>query len=225
MNIGYNIKKNIPRPDSNLLEQFKDIPVPNIDDAMNRTAAISSSIPSINHRRLIGTAYTLRVPAGDNLLFYYAIDNAKPGDVIVVDGNGYDERALCGEIMATYAKKRGLAGFVVYGAIRDKMELEQMDFPVFAKSCSPNGPYKNGPGEINVPVNIGGRIIEPGDILIGDDNGLVSFKQEDAEEILKKTHSIMKKEETMMRLIEEEGRMDLEWMYQKLEQDACEIKE
>ena len=223
MNIGYCIKNDFPRPSAELLAKFDGIPIPNIGDAMNRTAAISAQITPVNNVRLTGTAYTVRVPAGDNLLFYYAIDNAKPGDVIVVDGGGFEERALCGEIMATYAAKRGIAGFVINGPIRDKVELSGMDFPVFAKAACPNGPYKNGPGEINVPVNIGGRIVCPGDILVGDGNGLVVIRPEDAEKVLASAHAVMKKEAGMMQEIEEQGKMSLGWMYEKITNDQCSI--
>jgi len=223
MNIGYVINEHVKRPSPELLSKFAAIPVPNIGDSMNRTAAIGSELSSVNGVRMMGCAYTVRVPAGDNLLFYYAIDQAKEGDVIVVDGGGFENRALCGEIMASYAAKRKLAGFVIYGAIRDRVELSQMSFPVFAKSSCPNGPYKNGPGEINVPVNIDGRIINPGDILIGDGNGLVSFAPEDAEEIYKKACAVMEKESHMMREIEEKGVLDLQWMYDKLRGDRCSI--
>lgn len=223
MNIGYCIKNDFPRPSAELLAKFDGIPIPNIGDAMNRTAAISAQITPVNNVRLTGTAYTVRVPAGDNLLFYYAIDNAKPGDVIVVDGGGFEERALCGEIMATYAAKRGIAGFVINGAIRDKVELSGMNFPVFAKAACPNGPYKNGPGEINVPVNIGGRIVCPGDILVGDGNGLVVVRPEDAEKVLASAHAVMKKEAGMMKEIEEQGKMSLGWMYEKITNDQCSI--
>lgn len=223
MNVGYQIRTHFPRRDRGILEQFADIPIPNIGDCMSRTAAISARIRPYNTARLMGTAYTVRVPAGDNLLFYYAIDNAKPGDVIVVDGGGFIERALCGEIMATFAQKKGLAGFVIHGAIRDGVEIGQMDFPVFAMASCPNGPYKNGPGEVNVPVNVGGRIICPGDFLIGDGDGLVAFHPEDAEDLLEKAHAVMQKEAHMMNMIESEGRMDLQWMYDKLTRDRVEI--
>ncbi len=224
MNIGYNIIKNFKRPDRELIDCFNNIPVPNIGDAMNRTAAISSSIRPFNHKRLQGTAYTVRVQAGDNLLIYYAIDNAKPGDVIVIDGNGFADRALLGGIMSTYAAKRGIAGIVVDGAIRDPQDLAQLDINVFAKAISPNGPYKNGPGEINVPVNIGGHIVNPGDILIGDHDGLVVIHPNEAKEISEKAQQVIQKEEKMMDLIHKECKMDLTWMYTKLENDGCEFK-
>ena len=224
MNVGYNIIKDFKRPDKDLIDSFKDIPVPNIGDAMNRTAAISSCIRPFNKNRIMGCAYTVRAQAGDNLLIYYAIDNAKPGDVIVVDGNGFEDRALLGGIMSSYAAKRGIAGIVVDGAIRDPLDLEKLDINVFARSISPNGPYKNGPGEINVPVNIGGRIINPGDIIIGDYDGLVVINPIVALEVLEKSKQVVAKEAKMMKLIEEEGKMDLAWMYKKLENNGCEFK-
>lgn len=223
MNIGYKIVENFERPPEELVEQFRNLPVPNIGDSMNRTAAISSVIQPMNNGKLLGTAYTVRVPAGDNLLFYYAIDRAKPGDVIVVDGGGFKERALCGEIMVTLAIKRKLAGFVVDGAIRDRAELSELEFPVFARSSNPNGPYKNGPGEVNVPVTIGGKVVYPGDILVGDRNGLVVVRPEDAKEVLANAHDIMIKEKEMMEQIEKYGHLDLDWMYKKLEKDHCTI--
>lgn len=223
VNIGYRIVKEFHRPPQSLIQGFAKIPVPNIGDSMNRTAAVSSALRPYNQARLLGPAYTVRVPAGDNLLFYYAIDQAMPGDIIVVDGGGFKERALCGEIMVDLAIARGLGGFVVDGAIRDAMELAGKDFPVFARCASPNGPYKNGPGEVNVPVNIGGRVIEPGDILIGDGNGLVAVKPDEAEEVLEKARAVIEKESRMMESIHEKKCLDLAWMYEKIEKDQCSV--
>lgn len=225
MNIGYRIIKDFERADKNLIEKFRNIAIPNLGDCMNRTSAVASYIQAFNKARVLGSAYTVRVPAGDNLMFYYAIEEAQPGDVIVVDGGGFTERALCGEIMAAYAKKKGLAGFVIDGAVRDKIELAEMDFPVFAKSCSPNGPYKNGPGEVNVPVTIGGRVIQPGDIIVGDENGLVVFHPREAAELLDKVQRVIDKEAAMMRSISEDGCLDLRWVYEKIKQDACTIED
>ncbi len=224
MNIGYRIIKDFKRPENGLIQAFAGVPVPNIGDSMNRTGAISSAIKPLNGKRLLGTAYTVRVPAGDNLLFYYAIDQAHPGDIIVVDGGGFAERALCGEIMAEFAIARGLGGFVVDGAVRDAEELSAKDFPVFTRCISPNGPYKNGPGEINVPVVIGGRVICPGDILVGDRDGLVCIRPDEAEEVILKAKKVMEKEQGMMDSIHSKGRLDLGWMYQKIENDACTIE-
>lgn len=222
-NIGYRIIKDINRPDPQLIQQFKEVPIANIDDCMSRTAALPSRIHALNDKQLIGSAYTVNCPAGDNLLFYYAIDNAKPGDVIVVANNGYTERALCGEIMATLAMKRGIAGFIIDGAIRDKAALEKMDFPVFAVASNINGPYKNGPGEINVPVSIGAKVVNPGDILVGDPDGVVVISPDIADEVYQKSLAVIKKEAAMMKSIEENNALDLSWMYEKIAKDQCEI--
>lgn len=223
MSIGYRIRTNFTRPSSDLIQAFSEIPVPNIGDSMNRMASVNSSLQALNQTRLIGPAYTVKAPAGDNLLFYYAIANALPGDIIVVDGGGYTERALCGEIMVTWAMKRKLGGFVVDAAIRDKVELEKLPFPVFAKSSNPNGPYKNGPGEINTPVNIGGVVVSPGDIIVGDRDGLVVIPQKDAPKILLQAQAVQRKEKQMMDDILTKGNPDISWLFEKLEKSSCEF--
>lgn len=224
-NVGLKIIKNFKRPEKSLIEKFRNIQVSILDDCMNRTAAISSQIKPFNNVKLLGTAYTVRLQAGDNLLFYYAIDQAKPGDVIVIDGGGFTERALCGEIMTEYAKERGLAGFIIDGAIRDKEDLSKSNFPVYARAVTPNGPYKNGPGEINVPINIGGKVICPGDIIVGDENGVIAINPKDAEIILEKSKAIIEKENNLLLNIKENKKMNLEWVYKKLEENQCEFIE
>lgn len=224
-NVGFRVIKNFKRIEKDILNKVKKIPVSIIGDASNRTASISSEIKSINNKKILGTAYTVRTQAGDNLLFYYAIDQAKEGDVIVVDGSGYKERALCGDIMAKYAQARKLAGFIIYGGIRDKKELEEIDFPIYACATTPNGPYKNGPGEINIPVNIGGRVVKPGDIIYGDETGIVIINPEDIETVLKKSEEIVINENKMLEDIKTKKRLDLTWMYKKLEENNCEFIE
>lgn len=184
-NVGFRQYNNIKRADPSLVELFRDIPVPNIDDNMNRMFSLRGLKP-YNRTPLLGTAFTVRVAAGNNLMFNRAIDLAQPGDVIVVDGGGYTERALCGEIMVSYAKQRGLAGFVVNGCIRDVEAISKIDFPVYALGLNPNGPMKNGPGEINTPVVCGGMSILPGDILAGDADGIVVIRPEDAVQVAEK---------------------------------------
>lgn len=125
--------------------------------------------------------------------------------------------------MASYAKKRGIAGFVIDGAIRDKKRLSEMDFPVYAVSSTCNGPYKNGPGCVNVPVSIGSQVVFPGDIIIGDDTGIIALGPDDAEELYEKALKVVKKEADMMKSIEEKGTLDLNWMYRKLEEDHCQF--
>ena len=150
---------------------------------------------------MAGTALTVRVVAGDNLFVHKALDLVRPGDVVVVDGDGEENRALVGEILMTIAQVRGAAGFVVNGAIRDAGALARSAFPCFARSAIHRGPYKNGPGEINVPVSVGGFVIAPGDIVVGDEDGVVAFPQSVAAALLGAVQAQEKKEEEILRSI------------------------
>lgn len=220
---GYRIYENMVRPSAETLKLFDGIPVPNLDDCMSRMAAIGGGVRSLNSKRMVGPAYTIDCPEGDNLLFYYAIAHAQPGDIIVVANHGFSGRALCGEIMATWAEARKLGGFVIDGAVRDYEELTKMDFPVFAGHTIPNGPYKNGCGEINVPVAVGGRLVNPGDILVGDGDGLIVIRPEDAEWVAQQAHGVMAKEAKMMEDIRTTGNLNIDWVYKKLEADGCQF--
>jgi len=178
--VGFRIFTHVDRPDPALVERFRGIPSSNINDMMNRLYNTDGTIRSINHRPLLGTAITVRAPLGDNMMFHRAMDLAQPGDVLVVDGGGCIERSLAGEIMFTYAQKKGLAGIVVNGAVRDLDGIMKLDIPIYAKAITPQGPYKNGPGEINVPVCCGGLVVMPGDIIVGDMDGIVAIRKDDA---------------------------------------------
>lgn len=196
MAVNCRIRRNFPRPDPALVEAFRGLPVANIDDCMNRMAAVDARLEPMNRAPLLGVAFTVKCPAGDNLMFHKALDLAQPGDVLVIAAGGSMSRALCGEIMATYAKSRGLAGFIIDGCVRDRDELARFtDFPVYARGVVPNGPYKNGPGEINFPVSVGGQVICPGDILVGDGDSILVIKPEDAERLAKEAAAVHTKEE------------------------------
>lgn len=226
MSVGCTIIKDFERPAAETVALFEGMQAANIDDNMSRIAAVDNAIKPVGKGQLLGTAFTIRVPHGDNLMFHAAMDLAKPGDVIVIDAGGFTDRAIFGELMATYCKTRGIKGIVCDGAIRDKSGLAEMeDFPVYAKAASPNGPYKNGPGEINVPVVIGGKVVHPGDIILGDDDGLVVIDPAIAEEIAEATHAVERKEAEIMRLILEEGTYIRPWVDEKLKEIGCTFVE
>lgn len=222
-NIGCKIIRDFKRPSSELINGFKDIPVANIDDCMNRTAAVDQSIKPYNKSNVLGPAFTIKVPEGDNLMFHVAMDLAKPGDVIVIDAGGSLSRSILGELMITYCQSRKLGGVIVDGCIRDVDAISELDFPVYAKGVTPNGPYKNGPGEINTLVVIGGRPVCPGDIIVGDQDGIVIIKPEDAEELLIKAKEICEKEKKIIETIENEGTFIRPWVDEKLKELNCEI--
>lgn len=182
---GRRIFTDFKRPDRELVERFRGIPASNLNDMMNRMFNMYGDLRCyLKNCSMVGTAFTIHAPEGDNLLLQYAMDLAQPGDVIVLDGGGSMSRALCGEIMFNYCKSKGIAGFVLDGCIRDADALDSIGFPVYAKGVTPQGPWKYGPGEINVPIACCGQVVFPGDIIVGDPDGVVVIRPEMAEEVL-----------------------------------------
>lgn len=167
-----------------VIEAFRNAATAIISDNLGRLPGAVGLRPFHKGGTMAGTALTVRTAPGDNLAIHQALELVRPGDVIVVDGGGDVSRALVGDIMTTIARYKKAAGYVIDGAIRDAGTIAQSDFPCFAKAAIHKGPYKNGPGEINVAVNIGGLIIEPGDIVVGDEDGVVAFPQAIAGELL-----------------------------------------
>ena len=193
-NVGFRVYKKINRPNKALLDQFKDLPVANIADEMNRLGCMDARIRPLNSSPLVGPALTVKARAGDNLMLHRALDMAEPGDVIVVEDQGDLTHALIGELMMLWAERRGIAGVVVDGAMRDIDVLRGLKIAAYAAGIQPKGPYKAGPGEINVPISCGGVVVNPGDIVVGDADGLLVIRPGDAPAILEKAKGKYKKE-------------------------------
>jgi RraA family protein len=184
MSIGFRVLPLVRRVPADLVAKFVSLPVANVSDAMNRMAAGGASLrPMHGGGVLAGTAVTVKARPGDNLMLHKAIDIAQPGDVVVVDAGGDLTNALIGELMTAHAESRGLAGIVIYGAIRDAGAIRAGKFPIFAAGVTHRGPYKDGPGEVNVPIAIEGMVVMPGDLVLGDDDGLVCVRMDEAEEV------------------------------------------
>ena len=177
------------------IEKFKTIPVANVSDSMSR---LQGSGPALRPMHaggvLCGPAVTVKTCPGDNLLTHMALNMAVEGDVIVVDANGELTNAIIGERMLAYCMAKKFAGIVINGAVRDYGWIRQKHFPVYACGVSHRGPYKNGPGEINVPVSIGGMLVMPGDLLVGDDDGLVCIPRGEVESVHAKAAAKFKQE-------------------------------
>jgi regulator of RNase E activity RraA len=124
--------------------------------------------------------------------------------------------------MLTYCKSRGVAGVIVDGSIRDKDTISKMDIPVYARGITPNGPYKNGPGEINTVISFGGQVVRPGDLIIGDEDGVIVVKPEEAVELAKKVQAVSDKEMEIMDKILNEGTYIRPWVDEKLAEIGCE---
>lgn len=185
----------VAKPPAELIEAFKIAPTSVISDNLERLAGAVGLRPFHRSGRLVGTAFTIKTRPGDNLAIHRALEMVGPGDVIVVDGGGDESRALVGEIMKNIAQWRGAEGYVIDAAIRDVATFAAGDFPCFARSVIHRGPYKSGPGEINVPVSVGGAVISPGDIVVGDEDGVVSFPAATAATLLEAVRAQIAREE------------------------------
>ncbi|SCM82050.1 Dimethylmenaquinone methyltransferase [uncultured Sporomusa sp.] len=222
-NAGCRIFLKINRPDRELLEGFSGIPVANIADEMNRFSCVDARIKPFNSRPLLGTAFTVKVRVADNLLLHKALELAQPGDVILVEAQGDMANAITGEIMMLTADKKGLAGVVVDGAVRDTKALQELNMPVYAAGVTPRGPYKDGPGEINVPVCIGGVVVNPGDIVVGDADGIVIINPADAAAIQARAKEKLVKEQAILQGIRDGLPRDKSWVDKTLKALNCEI--
>lgn len=199
------------------LAALRDLAVSLLSDNMGRASGILGLTPYHRPKPLAGTAVTVRTRAGDNLAIHRAFDFCRPGDVLVIDGGGELSQALMGEIMASYAESLGVAGLVIDGAIRDVGALRQRDFPVYARGVTHRGPYKNGPGEINVPVSVGGMVVNPGDVIVGDEDGVLAIAPADVEAVIAAARKQGEKEAASLRAIAE-GRLDRAWVLPRIEQ-------
>ncbi|WP_244196096.1 RraA family protein [Paraburkholderia susongensis] len=178
-----------------MIDAFGAIVTPHISDNMHRLCGVTGLRRYHREKKLVGRALTVKVRPGDNLMIHKAIDMAEPGDVIVVDGGAEVTQALVGELMQMHAQVRGVAGFVIDGAIRDVAAFHAADFPCFARGNTHRGPFKEGPGEINVPVAVGGLVIEAGDLIVGDEDGLVAVPADRLDEVLQAAQAQARREQ------------------------------
>ncbi len=225
-NIGFRIIENIKRPSKDLISSLKKYSVSNVADCINRFFCMHPSVKMVNDvqgLKLCGCAITVKTRPTDNLMVHKALEIAKPGDVIVINAFGDMNSAILGEIMVRIALKHELAGFVVDGCIRDLEGIRDLNFPVFSKGVNPKGPYKDGPGEINYPISCGGVIVNPGDIVLGDRDGIVIIPPKNASSILKEVEMKAREEEIQIKKIENGERLDRGWIDEKLINQGCKF--
>lgn len=228
MSIGNRVYKGRPAFNLSLLAEYEQLPTANIADQMNRIAVLGNGIKRISSPEkpiMAGYAITVKVRAGDNLMLHAALELAGPNDVIVVSNEGDRTRAIMGEIMVTYAKyDRKVAGIVLDGPIRDIDALSQMDFPLFATGSNPAGPFKEGPGEVNTPIAVGGVAVCPGDLIVGDADGVIVIPNQDAEPLLDKAKDYSKFDASKVAAAKN-GKADKSWVMKSLESKGTEFFE
>ncbi len=211
--LGYRIGPCLRKVDTATIERFKALPVATVSDAMARLFAGGPRLrPMHAGGQMLGPAFTVRTRPGDNLLVNKALDLAEAGDIIVVDAGGDLTNAIVGEIMTKYAQMRGIAGMVINGAIRDSEMLRANDFPVYAAGVTHRGPYKDGPGEINVPISLDGMAIEPGDLMIGDADGLLCVPYDDVDAVCRDAEAKQASEESILAAIHAGKSRDRGWI-------------
>jgi len=180
------IRAKIERTDPKIVASFRKIPSTIVSDCLNRQYAMRADIkPIFQNIHITGCAVTVQSTVGNNLMSHEAISVAHPGDVLVIDGRGYVDTSIWGGVQALAAKRRGIAAVIVDGAIRDVAEMRRSRFPVFCKGVVPTGPHKGWGDSVNVPIQCGGVPVNPGDLIIGDDDGVVVVPREEAVEVLR----------------------------------------
>jgi RraA family protein len=219
---GFRVKKSFPRLAPEIIQGFSEFETPDISDIMNRLYTMSSELHNVvNDKPLVGLACTVKVYPGDNLMVHKALDIAKPGDVVVVDAGGYTATAVFGDLVARKASHLGIAGFIIDGLTRDLPGLRKVGLPVYAKGVTPIGPLHRGPGEVNYPISCGGIVVNPGDLVVADPNGIAVVRKDFAQELLGRLRT---RSEALREYIAsvERGDFSNEWVDRELHNAGCE---
>ncbi|MHB1414989.1 MAG: 4-carboxy-4-hydroxy-2-oxoadipate aldolase/oxaloacetate decarboxylase [Chloroflexota bacterium] len=220
---GFKVYTHIDRPPQELVEPFREFATCNVCDALGRFGSMDYRIkPMVPGWKMAGTAITLRTRPCDNLLVYKALEIAQPGDVLVIAIYEYDTNSTWGDLTSMIAQAKGMAGVVTDGVVRDISGLRAVGFPVFARGLNPNSPMKDGPGEVNVPVVCGGVLVNPGDIVVGDDDGVVVVPKDEAAAIIEGARAIVQKEEKIVADIKS-GKLIPDWVNKALAEKGCQI--
>lgn len=191
--------RSIQRPSDAVLKEIAKYPPATLHEAQGRRGAMESRLkPIYSGMRVCGPAITAHCPPGDNLMLQVAISVAKPGDVLVVSCSGHAEQGGFGEVLTSACEAKGIAGLVTDGGVRDGLALKQHGFPVFCPGLCMKGTVKETLGSVNQPIVIGGVTVRPGDLVSGDDDGLVLVRQEEAEEVARKSREREEKEAQFM---------------------------
>jgi len=220
---GFRIKTKFVRPNPALIAKIAEYETPDISDMLNRMYTMSPGIRGISEScRVVGPACTVKVYPGDNLMVHKALDVAQPGDVIVIDTSESYKNAVLGDLVTNKAKHRGVAGFVIDGLVRDIEGIREAGLPVFSRGYTPFGPLHRGPGELNYPISCGGLVVNPGDIISADINGIVVIRQEFAEHTVSSLASHREELSDYIANVKK-GIFSNEWVDRLLTQEKCGV--
>lgn len=199
MPLGYEVYQRINRPDRALVDKFHGIPTADLGDVMNKRGAMTPSLGPLYRpiRAVVGTAITASVPDGAFETIKIAIDTAQEGDIVVVNAGGNTNHALLGGNVCRGMKSRGIAALVADGAVRDRSEIQEDDFPVFVRGIALIMGAIQGGGEVNVPIACGGVVVDPGDIIVADEDGVVVIPPARAQEVLEAAKGLHEKHQSV----------------------------
>jgi regulator of RNase E activity RraA len=203
MKLGFRILPAPPRVSQHIVDRFRGLASSNLADAMGRFNFMDSSIRSRSKLAMYGRAVTVLCRPADNLMVHKALQLAEPGDIVVVSTSGNTTSAVFGELMCHTAAAKKLGGIIVDGAIRDVEGITALGFPAYSRTVCPGGCDKDGPGEINVAISCGNTVVMPGDIIVGDDDGVAVVPAAHAEEVLSLVDGLMSREKK--RIVEIQG--------------------
>jgi 4-hydroxy-4-methyl-2-oxoglutarate aldolase len=217
--------RNLRRPARELVEPFVNAPTGNVCDAMDRFGAMDYRIKPLDPAsRMCGPALTVRTRPGDNLAVYQALEVAEPGDVLVIQTYEHTAGSVIGDLVVNIARRRGLAGIVTDGLVRDASGIRATGLPVFARGLSPSSPFKDGGAEIGGAVSCGGVAVRPGDVIVGDEDGVAVVPQDDLAAVAERLRGVFEKEAKMLAAIEA-GQLTNEAMVKRLAEVGVEFVE
>lgn len=223
---GFKIYTSIERPSKEILEQYRGFVAANISDSMGRLFTMDYRINPVYKpmRKLCGAAVTVQARPGDNLLSLKAIEIAQPGDVIVISTQGDTALSVWGGFMSMMAARRGIAGVVTDGVIRDVEQSREADLPIYAVGVTPAAPTKEGTGQINTSISCGGVVVEPGDIVVGDEDGVVVVPRREAEAVAVRVRERIAKEDAWLKIVESGGFIAIDSANEIIAAKNAEIK-
>jgi len=223
---GFKIYTSIERPSKEIIEQYRGFVAANISDSMGRLFTMDYRINPVYRpmRKLCGTAITVQARPGDNLLSLKAIEVAQPGDVIVIATQGDTALSVWGGFMSMMAARRGIAGVVTDGVIRDVEQSREADLPIYAVGVTPAAPTKEGTGQINTSISCGGVVVEPGDIVVGDEDGVVVVPRREAEAVAERVRERIAKEDAWLKIVESGGFIAIDSANEIIAAKNAEIK-
>lgn len=225
MPLGYEVYQRISRPDRALVEQFRGVPTADLGDVMNKRGAMTPSLAPLYRpiRSVVGTAITVSVPDGAFETIKIAIDTAREGDIVVVNAGGNTDHALLGGNVCRAMKSGGIAALVADGAVRDRSEIEEDGFPVFVRGVALIMGAIQGGGEVNVPIACGGVVVNPGDIIVADEDGVVVVPAGEAENVLQAVKALKRNHEAAEPVYARGGLAGLEEIEARARAAGCEF--